>query len=69
MQPILAESAPHRGRAVALAALAVVTSLVVFAVRPHHHRGHHRVRHGHADVMQIGRCMTSHGAVYRVVVR
>lgn len=44
MQPIFAESAPHRGRAiVAAVALAVIASLAALAARPHpsHHRQHH----------------------------
>jgi hypothetical protein len=51
MQPILAESAPHRGRAIAFAAaaLAVVATLALaFHGRPSH-RDHHRLRH-------LGKC-------------
>jgi hypothetical protein len=67
MQPILAESAPHRGRAIAFVALAVVTSLIVLAVCPH--RGHHGPRHGRSELRQIGKCISVHGVAYRVVVR
>jgi hypothetical protein len=45
MQPILAESWPHRGRAVALAvALTLVASLAAVAATSRHPRGH---RHHH----------------------
>ena len=59
MQPILAESAPHRGRAIGLAAaFAVVAVAAALAVRPapSHHRHHH---------LHSGRC-TSGGYVYIV---
>jgi hypothetical protein len=49
MQPILAESAPYRGRAIAFAvALAVVASLAIglrHQHRPRHHE-YHRLAHG-----------------------
>jgi hypothetical protein len=57
MQPILAESAPHRARAIAIAAaaLAVVTSLALaFHHAPSHHERHHR---GHR-LHQLGHCAT-----------
>jgi hypothetical protein len=57
MEPILAESAPHRGRAIAFAAaLAAVTAIAVFAMRPHpsHHRHHH---------LRMGKCVSG-GYVY-----
>jgi hypothetical protein len=56
MQPILAESAPHRGRAVAFAvALAAVASLAFAAMPPSHsrYRDHHRLQ-------RIGKCAYSH---------
>jgi hypothetical protein len=52
MQPILADSTPHRGRAIALvSALAVVASLAIgLQHRPTHHRHHmrHMGKCGHA---------------------
>lgn len=50
MQPILAESAPHHGRAIGLAVvLAAVAAVAALAVRhvPSHHRHHPlHLRHG-----------------------
>jgi hypothetical protein len=49
MEPILAEAAPHRGRAVAFAVvLAVIASLAMVPSqhRPRHHRDHPRLVHG-----------------------
>ena len=52
MQPILAESAPHRGRAVAISvALAAVASLLL--VMSPSHRSRHR---GHHQLPRIGKC-------------
>ncbi|HEX7841879.1 MAG TPA: hypothetical protein VF469_30625 [Kofleriaceae bacterium] len=54
MLPILAESAPHRGRAIGLAAvLAVVTAVAALAMRPapSHHR-HHPLH------LHRGKCMS-----------
>jgi hypothetical protein len=55
MQPILAESAPHRGRAIAFAAgLMMIASLTVGMIpsRSHDPRAHHGLRH-------LGRCVQS----------
>jgi len=64
MQPILAESAPHRGRAVgfaaALVAITAITAIAVLAVRPA--PSHHRHRQLH---LQRGKCMSA-GYVYIV---
>jgi hypothetical protein len=50
MEPILAESAPHRGRAVVFSVvLAVVASLALASSglhRPRHHAHHYRMAHG-----------------------
>ena len=46
MQPILAESVPHRGRAVALAvAFTLVASLAAIAATSRHGRSHGRHHH------------------------
>ena len=61
MVSILAESAPHRGRAIGLAAvLAAFTAVAALAVRPapSHHRNHHHRLHS-------GKCMSG-GHVYIV---
>lgn len=59
MQPILAESAPHPGRAVAFTfALAIVASLLLI---PRHHHATHRGRSG---LPRIGKCVTSQGTWY-----
>jgi hypothetical protein len=62
MHPILAESAPHRGRAIALAAaaLAAVVSLTfaVHARSMHHVRGHHWSHH-------LGRCSAPSDSLVR----
>jgi hypothetical protein len=60
MQSILAESAPYRGRAVALAVvLAVVASLAIVASRPRpRHHEHHRLQH-------IGKCMYGYAYLTR----
>jgi hypothetical protein len=61
MQPILAESAPHRGRAIALAAaLAVITAVTALSVRQV--RSHHR---HHPVHLHRGTC-TSGGYFYLV---
>lgn len=51
MQPILAESAPHRGRAIAFAAAAfAVVATLALSLHPRpSHREHHRLRH-------LGKC-------------
>jgi hypothetical protein len=53
MEPILAESAPLRGRAVAFAVvLAVIASLAMASrdqYRPRHHAHHHRLAHGQCE--------------------
>jgi hypothetical protein len=55
MQPILAESVPHRGRALVLAAVlaaaAALAGAVAIAPRSHHERWH---RHHHLS--PIGKC-------------
>jgi len=62
MQPILAESAPHRGRTVALVtALMVVTALIAVSLRPH---PRHQ-RHGHRELPRIGRCVHSYAYMTR----
>jgi hypothetical protein len=64
MQLILAESAPHRGRAVAFAvALALVALLAVFAVA---RGGHHHRRYGyHHQLTYVGKCVyTQAGYVF-----
>ncbi|HEY0190276.1 MAG TPA: hypothetical protein VGC42_04090 [Kofleriaceae bacterium] len=45
MQSFLAESAPHRGRALTLAAAGLVASIASFGARDAHrpHHGHHRL--------------------------
>jgi hypothetical protein len=56
MQPILAESAPHRGRAIGLAAaLAILTAVAALSVRSvrSHHR-HHPVHLHHGTCMSGG---------------
>jgi hypothetical protein len=51
MQPILAESAPHRGRAVAFAVALAAFALMAFA--PSSHGRHHQMK-------RIGKCAHSH---------
>ena len=60
MQPILAESAPHRGRAVAFAvALALIATLA--ATQTRRHPRHHR----HYELQQrIGKCAQVHYSSY-----
>ena len=60
MQPILAESAPHRGRAVAFAVvLAVIAALAISQGRQHsRHRYHHQ------QLPRIGKCAQVHYASY-----
>jgi membrane protein YdbS with pleckstrin-like domain len=61
MQPILAESAPHRGRAIAFAAvLAALAMVALFAIpSSRHHNTRYR---GHHRLPGIGKC--PHGYVY-----
>jgi hypothetical protein len=61
MQPILAESAPHRGRAVAFAvALALIATLAATQTR-RHSKYHHR----HYELQQrIGKCAQVHYSSY-----
>jgi hypothetical protein len=61
MQPILAESAPHRGRAVAFAvALALIATLA--ATQTRRHPGYH---HRHYELQQrIGKCAQVHYSSY-----
>jgi hypothetical protein len=61
MQPILAEPAPHRGRAIAFAiALALVATLAATQTR-RHPRHHHR----HYELQQrIGKCAQVHYSSY-----
>jgi hypothetical protein len=64
MQPILAETAPHRGRALVLAAaFLAVTAVAAITVRPfsshHRHRSHHHLR--------MGKCVA--GSYVHVIVR
>jgi hypothetical protein len=55
MQPILAESAPHR-RGLAFAVVLAVVAW--FAIAPtHHHRGKFR-GHGYHHLPRIGKCVT-----------
>jgi hypothetical protein len=62
MPLILAESAPHRSRAIALAfLLALVALLAGLAFSP----GHHHRRYGHHHLPRIGKCIyTQAGYVY-----
>jgi hypothetical protein len=62
MQPILADSAPHRLRAVAFAvALAMVAALAATQTRRHHPRH----RHHHFELQQrIGKCAQVHYSSY-----
>ena len=60
MQPILAESVPHRGRAVALAAaFTLVASLAALAATSRHGRSHGRHHHicscRHASYIYVSR--------------
>jgi hypothetical protein len=60
VQPILAESAPYRGRAVVLAVvLAAVASLAMVP------RGHHRTRHN-PHHLRLAHDQCSRGHVYLV---
>jgi hypothetical protein len=61
MQPILAESAPRRGRAIAFAvALTLVAAFATTRTR-HHPRFHHR----YYDLQQrIGKCAQVHYSSY-----
>ncbi|HEU4731052.1 MAG TPA: hypothetical protein VFT22_24325 [Kofleriaceae bacterium] len=58
MQPIFAESVPHRGRLAAIAAaLTVVAALALVPHHPHarhhgHHRAHGKCPHGHVYVIR-----------------
>jgi hypothetical protein len=61
MQPILAESAPHRGRAVAFAiALALVATLAATQTRrhPRYHQRHYEMQ------QRIGKCAQVHYSSY-----
>jgi hypothetical protein len=67
MPLILAESAPHRGRAIAFAAILALLTFLVFlaAVPSHHHR-----RFAHRRLPAIGKCVyTPAGYVYVYVTR
>ena len=61
MQPILAESAPRRGRAIAFAvALTLVATFAATTTR-HHPRFHHR----HYELQQrVGKCAQVHYSSY-----
>ena len=61
MQPILAESAPRRGRAIAFAV--VLAMVAAFAATRTGHRP--RLRHGHYELQQrIGKCAQVHYSSY-----
>jgi hypothetical protein len=61
MQPILAESAPHRGRAIVFAvALALIATFAATQTR-----GHARTHHRHYELQQrIGKCAQVHYSSY-----
>ncbi|HEY0990512.1 MAG TPA: hypothetical protein VGD80_25840 [Kofleriaceae bacterium] len=62
MQPILAESGPHRSRAIAIAlVLAIVAAFAAMQTR----RGSPRHRHHHYELQQrIGKCAQVHYSSY-----
>lgn len=61
MQPILAESAPHRGRAIAfVVGLALVATLAATQTRSHS-RSH---RHHYVLQQRIGKCAQVHFSSY-----
>lgn len=64
MQPILAESVPHRARATALLGVLTLLGLFLFTVTvPHRHHSRHREHH---QLPRLGKCAN---ASYVVITR